>query len=592
MQLLKFYESVINWIHAKLSGSQFLIFSSMLVGITAGLAAVALKTLVHYIHLAITHDYNFQYQYYLYLIFPLIGIVLTVYIVKQFFHGKLGRGTANILHSIIKRSAFLPKDQMYSHAVTSAVTVGFGGSAGLESPIVTTGSALGSNYAKTYHLGYKDRVLLLACGAAAGIAGAFNSPVAGVLFALEVLLVEVSISAFIPLIVAAAMGALCSKIILQEGILLSFKLQQPFNYENVPYYIILGLLAGMVSVYYARVYTSLENLFVRKKRERFKMALIGGLSLACLILLFPSLFGEGYSSIKTLAEMKPENLLHNSILSSFGGNEWFLLIFVGAVMMMKVVAASITINSGGNGGNFAPSLFVGAYLGYFFSRLVNMTGIAKIPESNFTIVAMAGVLTGVFHAPLTGIFLIAEITGGYDLMIPLMIVSAISYMIVKYFEPLSMDAKKLAKKGHVLTQDKDKTILSSLKTEKIIETDFQKVSPSATLKELTEVVAHSTRNIFPVIDEKSRLVGIITLDNIREIMFKSEMYESVLVKQLMRKPPAIVSPEESMHSVIKKFDETGSWNLPVVEEGKYLGFISKSSLLTKYRSQLIKTSRE
>lgn len=592
MRILTFYESAINWIHSKLSGSQFMIFSSILVGITAGLAAVGLKTLVHYIHLAITSDYNFKYQYYLYLLFPLIGIILTVYIIKHFLHGKLGRGTANILRSIIKKSAFLPRDQMYSHVVTSAVTVGFGGSAGLESPIVTTGAALGSNYARTYHLGYKDRVLLLACGAAAGIAGAFNSPIAGVLFALEVLLVEVTISAFIPLIVAAAVGALCSKIILQEGILLSFKLQEPFNYENVPFYMILGLLAGLGSVYYARVFTGIESFFVRKKQERFKMALIGGLSLACLILFFPTLFGEGYNSIMTLAEMKPEQLMHNSILSSFAGNEWFLLIFIGVVMMMKVVAASITINSGGNGGNFAPSLFVGAYLGYFFARLLNMTGIAKIPESNFTIVGMAGILTGVFHAPLTGIFLIAEITGGYDLMIPLMIVSAISYMVVKYFEPLSMDAKKLAKKGHVLMQNKDMTILSSLRTEKIIETDFQKISPEATLRELTEVVAHSARNIFPVIDGNNRLVGIITLDNIREIMFKSEMYDTVLVKQLMRKAPAIISPDESMHSVIKKFDETGSWNLPVVEDGEYAGFISKSSLLTKYRSQLIKTSRD
>lgn len=562
----------------------------MLVGITAGLAAVTLKTFVHYIHLAITYNYNFKYQYYLYLAFPLIGIILTVYIVKQFLHGKLGRGTSTILRAIIKKSAFLPKDQMYSHVVTSAITVGFGGSAGLESPIVTTGSALGSNYAKTYHLGYRDRVLLLACGAAAGIAGAFNSPVAGVLFALEVLLVDVTISAFIPLIISAAMGALCSKIILQEGILLTFHLQQPFNYQNIPYYIFLGLLAGLVSVYYARTFTKIEHLFTVKKNSRYKKAVIGGLILTVLIFFFPTLFGEGYNSIKSLADMKPDQLIGNSVLSPFSGDEWFVLIFVGVVMMVKVIATSITINSGGNGGNFAPSLFVGAYLGFFFSRSINRLGISNLPESNFTIVAMAGILTGVFHAPLTGIFLIAEITGGYDLMIPLMVVSAISYMIVKYFEPLSMDAKKLAKRGDIIIQDKDKTILSSLNLSKVIENNFQKISPEASLGELVEVVANSHRNIFPVIDPSNRLIGIILLDNIREIMFKTELYNSVIVKQLMRKPPAVISPDENMHSVMKKFDETGVWNLPVVENNQYLGFISKSSLLTKYRSQLIRTS--
>lgn len=590
MRLFFIYESLLNWLHTKLNNRQFLMVSSMLVGLTAGLAAVLLKTLVHYIHVGIIHNYHIQFQYYLYLVFPLIGILLTTFIVKRFLHGKLGKGTANILHAIVKKSGFLPKDQMYSHIVTSAITVGFGGSAGLESPIVTTGSAIGSNYGKTYHLPYKDRVLLLACGAAAGIAAAFNSPIAGVLFALEVLLVDVTISAFLPLIIAAAVGTLCSKIILSEGILLSFSLRQPFDYHNVPFYMVLGVLAGVVSVYYARTFGRIEKLLGSTKKNIYRKALIGGAILALLIFFFPPLFGEGYDSIKVLSGINPGELMSKSVFSEFGNNDWFVLFFVGAVMLIKVIAASVTINSGGNGGNFAPSLFVGAYLGYFFSRFINLTGISSLPVSNFTIVAMAGILTGVFHAPLTGIFLIAEITGGYELMVPLMIVSAISYMMVKYFEPLSMDEKKLAKKGHVITHNKDKTILSSLKTEKIIETDFQKISPDATLKELTEVVAHSTRNIFPVVDNQNRLVGIILLDHIREIMFKTEMYNTALVKHLMRKPPAIISPDENMHSVMKKFDETASWNLPVVENEQYIGFISKSSLLTKYRSQLIKTS--
>lgn len=590
MKLLFIYEILLNWIHSKLNGRQFLILSSMLVGLTAGLAAVLLKTLVHYIHIAITFNYHIPFQYYLYLIFPLIGIVLTTYIVKRFLHGKLGKGTANILHAIVKKSGFLHKDQMYSHIITSAVTVGFGGSAGLESPIVTTGSAIGSNYAKTYHLPYKDRVLLLACGAAAGIAAAFNSPIAGVLFALEVLLVDVTISAFLPLIVAAAVGTLCSKIILKEDILLSFHLQQAFDYHNLPFYLILGILAGLVSVYYIRTFVRIEKLFHPAKKKVYQKALIGGVIIGLLILLFPPLFGEGYESIKTLSGPNPGELLNKSILSGFANNNWFVLFFIGAVMLVKVIAASITINSGGNGGNFAPSLFVGAYLGYFFSRFINLAGISSLPVSNFTIVAMAGILTGVFHAPLTGVFLIAEITGGYELMVPLMVVSAISYMVVKFFEPLSMDEKKLVKKGLVMIHNKDKTILSSLKTDKIVETDFQTILPDATLRQLTVVVAHSARNIFPVVDTTNNLVGIILLDSIREIMFKTDMYDTVLVKHLMRKPPAIILAHENMHSVMKKFDETASWNLPVVDNGVYVGFISKSTLLTKYRSQLIQTS--
>lgn len=592
MGIFSSYQILLNWLHSKLSSRHFLMLSSVLVGITAGLAAVLLKTMVHYIHLGIVYNYHIRFQYYLYLVFPLIGILLTVYVVKRFLNGKLGKGTANILHAIVRKSAFLPKDQTYSHIITSAITVGFGGSAGLESPIVTTGSAIGSNYGKTYHLPYKDRVLLLACGASAGIAAAFNSPIAGVLFALEVLLVDVSISAFLPLIIAAAVGTLCSKIILKEGFLLSFSLQEPFDFHNVPFYIILGVLAGMVSVYYSRTFIRIEKLFGVSKQKVYQKAIIGGLALAGLIFLFPPLFGEGYESIKILSGTEAQQLLNKSILSRVGNSEWFVLLFIGAAMFIKVVAASITINSGGNGGNFAPSLFVGAYLGYFFSRFINLSGISTLPISNFTIVAMAGILTGVFHAPLTGIFLIAEITGGYELMVPLMIVSAISYLVVKYFEPLSMDEKKLLKKGHVITQNKDKTILSSLKMDKLIETDFQKVQPDATLRELTEIVAHSTRNIFPVVNSENKLIGIVYLDNIREIMFKSDLYDTLLVERLMSRPTVLVSPSEHMHSVMKKFDSTGSWNLPVVEDEQYVGFVSKSSLLTKYRSRLIKTTAD
>ncbi len=590
-KFLKTYEVLIERLVKKLSPRQILVGSSILVGLTAGLAAVVLKTLVHYIHLAITFDYHIKYQYFLYLAFPSIGILLSVWFVKKYLKGKIGRGTANILHSIAKKSSFLPKDQMYSHVITSALTVGFGGSAGLEAPIVVTGSAIGSNFGKTHHLNYKDRTLLLACGAAAGLAGSFNSPIAGVLFALEVLLVDVSISAFIPLIIAAATGGLLSKIILQEDTLFTFKLKQPFDYHYVPYYIILGLLAGFVSVYYARVYLKIDSFLKPKKKSVYGKALLGGILLAILILFFPSLFGEGYESIKTLALLNPEKIFQHSILSTLVSNKWMVVLFIILTMFFKTIAAAITIGSGGNGGNFAPSLFVGAYLGFAFAYILNLLGIIHAPVSNFTIVAMAGVLSGVYHAPLTAIFLIAEITGGYELMIPLMIVSASSFMISKYFEPYSMDIRRLAKKGQIFTSNKDKNILTSLKISKVIETDFQIVSPDATLGDLVEIVTHSKRNIFPVVDGEM-LVGVIVIDNIREIMFKHEMYDKVYVKELMRKPFAILSPEEEMASVMKKFDETGAWNLPVLNEGKYIGFISKSSIFVHYRNRLIRTTSE
>lgn len=587
---LSVIEFAIKWVRSNLNERQFLIFSSMLVGLTGGMAAVVLKTFVHYIHKTITYNYKLPFQYYLYLVFPLIGILITVFIVKRFFKGKLGRGTANIIRSIVKKSGFLPRDQMYSHVFTSAITVGFGGSAGLESPIVTTGSAIGSNYAKTYQLIYRDRVLLLACGAAAGIAAAFNAPIAGVLFALEVLLVDASISAFIPLIIAAAVGALCSKIILGEGILLTFKLQEPFNYYNVPFYALLGVFTGMLSIYYSRIYLRVEKLFDTGKERPYRKAIKGGIILAVLVFIFPPLFGEGYESIKVLSTTNPNELLDTSQFTFLKNKEWFILIFLGIIMLVKVVAAAITISSGGNGGNFAPSLFVGAYVGYLFSRLVNLTGITNLPVSNFTLVGMAGVLTGIFHAPLTGIFLIAEITGGYELMIPLMLVSAISYAVVRSIEPLSMDAKNLAKKGQVLRNTKDMTILSSMRIERIIEKDFEGISPDARLGELTEIVARSTKNIFPVLTELNQLVGLIYLDNIREIMFKTSLYDTMTVSDLMRKPPAIIDSSESSHSIMKKFDETNAWVLPVVTNNRFVGFISKSNLLASYRSQLIRTS--
>jgi chloride channel protein, CIC family len=581
--------SLIVWMQAKLDKKQFIIFSSILVGLIVGLAAIFLKTFVHFIFIAVTIKALGSFNY-LFLLLPIIGLFLTVFVVQKLLHGKLDKGLSHIHYAISEKSSHIPQDQMHAQILTSSLTVGFGGSAGLEAPIVITGAAIGANYSKRYNLNYKERTLLLACGISAGTGAAFNAPIAGVLFALEVLLIDITISAFTPLIIAAATGALISKVILNGDILLSFHLQQPFDYKNVPFYILLGLLAGGVAVYHSRAFSKIESLFSKSPNKIYLNVLIGGVLLAGLLFIFPSLFGEGYQSIKTLSIQQPENLLDNGFFQSFKNNRWFVLVFVGILILVKAIATALTLGSGGNGGNFAPSLFVGSYLGFFLSRCLNMLHLTELPVSNFTIVGMAGILSGIYHAPLTAIFLIAEITGGYTLMIPLMIVSSISYAISRYFEPYSMDTKKLRESGKMFTDDRDHNVLTTIRTTNLIETNFQPIFPDDSLGSLVEIISKSKRNIFPVTDKKNILLGIITLDNIREIMFNNELYDSIKVNELMIIPSATISPTQTMESVMQKFDETGAWNLPVVENGEYIGFISKSSVFTSYRSKLKATT--
>lgn len=586
---VNYIEKTINWIHKKTSEKQFLIFSSILVGISAGIAAVILKLFVHAIRHYLVDGFFLKYDFkYLYLVLPLIGIGVTILIIKYILHNQLSKGNTDILFSIAKKSSFLPFRQMYSHVITSAFTVGFGGSAGLESPIVSTGSAIGSNFARTYKLNYKDRTLLLAAGAAGGIAGAFNAPIAGVLFALEVILVDISITTFIPLLIASASGALISKIILHESNLLFFKLRQPFDYNNLFFYFLLGLLAGITSLYYVNFFDKVESKFHKIKSSITKW-IIGGIALAFLFALFPSLFGEGYESIKALSEFKTDDLVKDSLLLNLIDNKWVLLIFIILTLLFKTIAAAITLGCGGNGGNFAPSLFVGAYLGFAFSFFLTLIGFKDIPVSNYTIVAMAGILSGVFHAPLTAIFLIAEITGGYELIIPLMIVSSISYVIVKHFHPQSLDIRRLKDSGTIISENKDTSILSKIDVKEMIETDFATIHFKATLRDIVETIKHSKRNTFPVVKLNNKLLGIIYLDNIREEMFNAELYDKVTAKEVMRKASPVINADEDIFSIMKKFEESGQWNLPVVENEIYIGFLSKSSILDKYRHELLET---
>jgi chloride channel protein, CIC family len=578
----------VDWLKQRLSHRQFLVFSAVVVGLSAGAMAAVLKILVQAVENLFHTEGVFSPTKTPFRVFlPMLGIGLTVLFVQKVLKGDLGKGVSNILFEIAKKSAFVKRHKLFSHLVTSSLTVGLGGSAGLEAPIVITGSAVGSNIASSWGLSYRDRVLLLGCGAAAGIAAVFNSPIAGVMFAMEVLLIETTLSSFIPLIISAAVGALFSKIIFNEKMMFIFYLKEPFNYKNVPFYIVLGFFCGFVALYYVRISHSVGHFFQGLKINIYAKAVFGGLILAALMYVFPPLFGEGYDSIRLLADGNADDLLKNSLFSEYRFQNWAIISFVGAIVFIKAIATSVTLSSGGNGGNFAPSLFVGSFTGFFFSKFFNTIFSLSIPLSNFTIVGMAGVLSGVFYAPLTAIFLIAEVTGGYELIIPLMIVSTLSSVFVRHFEPISLEVKNMIEKGEVFSEDKDRNILLLLKTMDIIETDFKTLKPNDSLRDLIVAIKQSKRNLFAVVDKNQKLVGILTLDDVREVMFETTLYDKILVKNFMKRPPSVLHVNESMSEVMKKFDDTNAWNLPVVDEGVYLGFISKSAIFSKYRGELM-----
>ncbi len=442
---------ILKYVRTRLNRVQYIMLVSVLTGLVSGLLAVCLKMLVHYFQDWATRASAWRFAY---LVLPVVGLLITVFLVQKFFNHHIERGISMVLKSITRNASFIPLSHTYLHVITSSLTVGLGGSAGLEAPIVATGSASGSNLARVAELNYQERTLLISCGAAAGIAAVFNAPIAGVIFAIEVLMAEAVVSYFIPLIISSVIGALCSHIILKESILFNFVLQEQFNYANVPFYVFLGLMCGAVSLYYARTFRTVEQRMHRWEKGPYVKAILGGIMLVLLFVFLPPLFGEGYGTITRLANNRPQDIdLHNPVFGVIG-NDWRFLLLLALVMFSKPVAAALTIGSGGNGGNFAPSLFVGATLGYVVARLLNIPGWFRLPEGNFTLVGMAGVLSGVMYAPLTAIFLIAEITNGYELFIPLMIVSAISFFMVKHYEPYSLEMRKLISEGHAVHRRK------------------------------------------------------------------------------------------------------------------------------------------
>ncbi|TAF10743.1 MAG: chloride channel protein [Flavobacteriia bacterium] len=579
-------ERFIFLLKSLLTPRQFIYLSCVLVGISSALAVIILKTFAHWVFKSSQELDDILHLPFSNSTLPIIGIIITVIIIKKVLDGSIEKGTSQIMYAVAKKRGIMPRKQMFAQIITSSFTVGMGGSAGLESPITITGAAFGSNYAQNYRLSYKDRTLLLACGVAAGVGAAFNAPIAGVLFAIEVVLAEISITAFIPIMISAATGALVSTVMLNEDILFSFKKVQFFDYHNLPYYILLGVLSGLVSINYARTFRKIEHYFSRLKLNIINKALFGATILGVLIFLFPSLFGEGYESIKLLADSNPERLVQNTIFERFQESKWILLLFVGATMLIKVYATSLTLGAGGNGGNFAPSLFVGSYLGFCVAYFFNIIGFAKLPIGNFTLVGMAGILSGLFHAPLTAIFLIAEITGGYNLMVPLMIVSSVSFAISKRFEPYSFDIKNLADKGEVFTDNRDSNILNSIDVAKLIQTDFKPIILQNNLEELVQKIQQSDEHIFPVLDDKSRLLGLIHLDEIRPIVFSQFKVKYTAVEEIMQQPKEIIIYDETLETIMDKFDASECKVLPVLKNGIFLGFMHKQLILEKYRHRL------
>lgn len=581
------FEAVVFLCKQLLSERNFIYLACVLVGISCALAVIVLKSFAHNVFVFANYVNGFLKFPFFNILLPIIGILLTVFVIRRVLNGELEKGSSKILYAVAKKGGIIPKKQMYAQIITSSLTVGLGGSAGLESPIVITGAAFGSNFAQKYRLSQKDRILLLACGVSAGIGAAFNAPIAGVLFAVEVILTDVSISAFIPIIISGATGALVSKVILSQDVLLSFKNVTEFDYHNTPYYILLGILAGLVSVYHARNFRKVEHFFSKIRSGVYKKALFGASILAVLIFIFPSLFGEGYESIKTLSTANPEELLNNTFLEDYKSKQWVLLAFVGIIVLLKAFATGLTLGSGGNGGNFAPSLFVGSYLGFFVAKFMDITNInSHLPVTNFAIVGMAGILSGLFHAPLTAIFLIGEITGGYDLMVPLMMVSSISYAVSKQFEKHSMDVKALADKGEVFTSDKDKNILQSIDFLDLVQTDVKTISLDKSLENLIEYLSSSNQSIIPVLDEKNKLLGIIDFESIRPIVFNQYRIKFTMIKEIISQPKEVIHHDDGMETIMDKFESSNETVLPVTKYGKFFGLISKVEILEAYREKL------
>jgi CIC family chloride channel protein len=571
--------------------NRLLFILSVFVGICSGLAAVLLKQSVHFMaRIAKTLIDNPQYSFF-YILLPGVGIFLSFLLIKYLIKDNIGHGVTKVLIAISRHDSRIKPHNIWSSIVTSTVTIGFGGSVGAEAPIVYTGAAIGSNIARTLGLSYKHMTILLGCGAAGAVAGIFKAPLAGVLFTLEILLFNISMTSLLPLLTSAVTATAVSYFLLGNTVVFNNDIM-PFNLGNLPYYILLGVLTGFVSLYFTRVTISTEDRLGKIKNPYFKW-ILSATGLGILIFLFPPLYGEGYDSLTSLLNNDIPSAIGSTVFGDLFSSGWFIPVFFIAIIIFKVFAMTFTNAGGGVGGTFGPTLFIGGVTGFVVARIINLSGLHPLPEANFALVGMAGLMSGVMLAPLTAIFLIAEITGGYELIMPLIITSAISFATIRTFESYSIYTKRIAKQGSLLTHDNDQAVLTLMKTDKLIETDFTSVSPDALLEDLIKIVAGSKRNLFPVVDRSGYLKGIIILDDIRNIMFERELYKKITVKQLMCEPVDFVRADDSMESVMSKFDSTSAWNLPVLDKDlKYAGFVSKSKIFSEYRNLLQQVSHD
>ena len=583
------FERLFIWRRMHFSEHKFILLLSFIVGIFTALAGLLLKWLIHQIQFLLTYQFDVTASNLLYLVYPVIGIFLTGLFVRYIVKDDISHGVTKILFAIARKQSQIKSHNTWSSVFASAITIGFGGSVGAEAPIVLTGSAIGSNLGRIFGLNNKTLMLLVGCGAAGAVAGIFKAPIAGLVFTLEVLMIDLTMASLLPLLVSCVTAAGLTFALSGTNTIFEFHLLNSFAVNKIPAYIMLGIFCGLVSLYFTRTMNSLEDIF-RKYTNPYIKLLIGGSMLSILIYLFPSLYGEGYDLIDLLLNGEgPEDWDTAMDSSLFYGHGNLLLLYLALILIFKVFASTATNGGGGCGGIFAPSLFLGCISGFIFSRIWNINEILHInlPERNFAMLGMCGLMSGVMHAPLTGIFLIAELTGGYQLFMPLMIVSVCAYLTIIAFEPHSIYSMRLAKKGQLLTHHKDRAILTLMSMDSVIEKYDEYLYPDMDLRQLVSYISNSRRDVFPVVDRQHKLVGIVYLDNVRPIMFRQELYHRFKISELMSEPVARLNINDSMDVVVMTFDKTGMWTLPVVDtEGIFMGFIRKSRVLTNYRKTM------
>lgn len=589
--------SVLNrflaWKTKNLSHQQFLMILSAVIGFTAGLGAVVIKNFTHFIQELLEGEFIFKYHSAFYFVFPIIGLTITLVIAKYVFKRPVGHGIPSTLYAISMKKGIMPKLQMYASLITAPITVGFGGSVGLEGPTVATGASLGSNISRMFQMNQATRTLLIGCAAAGAMSSIFKAPIAAIVFAVEVFSLDLTLVSLIPLLLASVSAILTSYFFFGSDTILPYTLNEPFAIEDVPFYILLGIVTSLCSIYFTKVYFRINKYFKRFESP-FKRLLIAGSALGLLVYFIPPLYGEGFGVINHLLQEDYLQALGNNHFNSYLDNFWVVLSLLGGLVIFKIIATSLTFNAGGVGGIFAPVLFMGSTLGHCFAIFINRLGFLQNPlsVSSFTLVGMAGLMAGVLHAPLTAIFLIAELTHGYDLFIPLMITAAVSYMITTQFIPHSVYTMELASRGELITHNKDQAVLTLMDIDNIIETNFVPLKVNMTLGEIVqEGVIKSSRNIFPVVDDSNTFRGIILLDDLRPIMFDKTLYDNLKANEVMQRAPEIIDlKKDGVKTVMKKFQDSDAWNLPVVREERYIGFISKSKLLTAYRQKLIEVT--